>query len=67
MVAVENSFLIFVSDSSDERALLRKVGDKFSMLMDSTDNSLANDPRVVITAVTANEHEDQIYVTTNSG
>lgn len=67
LVAVENSFIIFQSDLSDERALLRKVGDKFSMFMDNGDTSLANDPRVVVTAVTANEHEDQIFVTTSTG
>ena len=37
------------------------------MFMDNGDTSLANDPKVVVTAVTANEHEDQIYVTTSSG
>ena len=67
MIAVENSFIIFQSDLSDERALLRKVGDKISLLMDNGDTSLATDPRVVITSVTANEHEDQIFVTTSSG
>ena len=35
--------------------------------MENGDTSLANDPKVVVTAVTANEHEDQIFVTTNTG
>ena len=52
---------------SDERALLRKVGEKFSMLLEKDDTSLVSDPRVVVTGVTANEHEDQIYVTTSTG
>ena len=43
---------------SDERALLRKVGEKFSMLLEKDDTSLVSDPRVVVTGVTANEHED---------
>ena len=39
LVAVENSFIVFISDPSDERALLRKVGDKFSiMIQDDKDN-----------------------------
>ena len=66
LVAVDNSFIVFQADPSDERALLRKVGEKFSMIMDNGDTSL-HDPKVAITGVTANEHEDQIYVTTNSG
>jgi hypothetical protein len=67
LIAVENSFIIFQADMSDERALIRKVGDKFSMLMEDGDTSLVNDNNVFVTAVTANEHEDQIFVSTSSG
>ena len=36
LVAVENSFIVFISDPSDERALLRKVGDIFSIMIQDT-------------------------------
>ena len=67
LVAVENSFIVFISDPSDERALLRKVGDKFSiMIQDDKDNQLS-DQQFVVNAVAVNEHEDQIYVMTSHG
>ena len=67
LVAVENSFIVFISDPSDERALLRKVGDKFSIMVQDDKDGQPMDQGFIVNAVAVNEHEDQIYVMTSHG
>ena len=67
VICQDSLFIVFQSDSGDERALLRQDGDPISVAMrDSTSNQLGNQACKIL-SLTANNDQDQIYAITSTG
>ena len=67
VICAENTFILYQCDDGDERALLRKDGDRIAINMKDATSAQLGGNSCTILAVTANEDEDRIYAVTSTG